>query len=159
METSNFFVVADAALECCFWAAHERIKEGHIVKGTHWNKGTAFTYKQLLEVAGAKATSKDLHWPMTLSIRPLGAKNYRHRSAAANKRRLEMKASKGYGPWAARARRTSSRSGRPSGWETSGWSGSASSSSGAWWQRDPWWSSSAWGSQWRDDEQAQARDP
>ena len=51
---------------------------------------------QLLEYVGARATSQDVHWPLSISLRPLKFKNYRKRSRAKNQARLDKKAAAGH---------------------------------------------------------------
>ncbi|MCP4241527.1 MAG: hypothetical protein GY772_13280 [bacterium] len=91
----------------------------------------------LLRKAGAKATSKDVHWPLTLVLRSRDAPSgFRYRTPGAHARRQAQKALRVYGP-----------GGRPSGSQRPGpWQSSseASGGRGAWQRwRDASWSAAA----------------
>ena len=105
--------VADYPQECCFIAVHERIMQSLHIKGSSWGEQIeklnpedreAFR-KNFLETIGAKTTSKDVHWPMSLALRmpaSVRAHGLRQRSYSAMTRRNEKKAQRGFGPWARR---------------------------------------------------------
>ncbi len=138
LEERDFKVVGDSAKDCCFWACNTRWLNTHQVRSSHWrhhHTKQALSTQDFLAYVGARATSKDVHWPITLSFRPLTAANYRKRSYESYLRRTERKASKGVGPWA---------EGRPSGSAAGAAApgraaGSAAPAAAGW---------SSWGSQW-----------
>ena len=130
LERRGFLPVADYVQECCFIAVHDSIAQSLHIKGSSWGERaekldteqrTAF-HASFLEQVGAKRTSKDVHWPMSLALRmPVSARasGLRQRSAAATERRNEKKRLRGFGPH-----------GRSSGWNSgsggSGWDGRSS---------------------------------
>ena len=84
-------MVYSTTAECCLWAFHERVLRSHVLKSNRWR-----TQAQLLEYVGARATSQDVHWPLSLSLRPLRFKNYRQRSRAKHPARLDKKTAAGH---------------------------------------------------------------
>ena len=139
LEKRGFMPIADYVNECCFIAVHERLSQSLHVRGSSWGeraakwgtaRRTAF-HDSFLEQVGAKPTSKDVHWPMSLALRmPLSgrASGLRQRSLAATERRNEKKRLRGFGP---HGRSSGSNSG--SGGSNSGWDGRSS----GWWMS--WW--------------------
>ena len=117
----GFLPVADYPAECCFIAVHENILNSLSVKGSSWGERTedmspddreAF-HDSFLNQVGAKKTSKDVHWPMSLAFRmsvKVRSSGLRQRSAKAMAKRNEKKRLRGYGPL-----------GRSSGWHSSWW--------------------------------------
>ena len=131
------FCVASLDMECCMWAHHDRLLESHSVKNTHWRKqsGEDMSMSDLLQYVGANATSHDVHWPLSLALRPIHLKNFRKRTQAALKRRWERKAAKGYTQWGPPDTRPDRSSG---------------SGGGGGWDDDQWWQWSSWSwSSWR----------
>ena len=68
--------VADWSDECCFVAIRESFVQQLLVKGSSWGEQLednpeekAKIRKQFLTQCGARLTSKDVHWPMQLSMR------------------------------------------------------------------------------------------
>jgi hypothetical protein len=145
------------------------------VKGSSWGERVARQEddearqefrRSFLEKVGAKATSKDVHWPMTLDLRvpvfnadgvQLRSSGFRQRSGTSEAARRAKKMARGYitgAPQGNAAAQTAAETGygRSSGsweggqWALGGWeagagrsSGSAASGSGSWtW--GSWWS-------------------
>ena len=152
LEKRGYIPVADYSEECCFVAVHDSIAQTLHIKGSSWgeraktldpDQQTAFG-EEFLEKVGAKKTSHDVHWPMSLAIRmPTSARasGLRQRSAAAIERRNEKKRKRGFLPSSSSASAaTYSGSAAPAapvvGDYDSGWhgrsSGSATSSSSVW---------------------------
>ena len=71
--------MASLDMECCIWAHHDRLLESHSVKNTHWRKqsGEDMSMSDLLQYVGANATSHDVHWPLSLALRPIHLKSFR----------------------------------------------------------------------------------
>ena len=116
LEDREFVPIADYSGECCFVAVHRGLVESLQVRGSSWGERYATLSDEaapaaeefrasFLRQCGAKATSRDVHWPMTVSFRaPVGpslrASGFRQRSAGAIQRRNEKKAKRGHGPLA-----------------------------------------------------------
>ena len=122
LEIRGFLPVADYVNECCFVAVHEDIAQTLHTKGSSWGERAQTLEPQqreafwasFLEKVGAKPTSKDVHWPMSLAMRMAKsdrASGLRQRSKAAIDRRNERKRQRGILPtyWG-------SAYGRSSGW-------------------------------------------
>jgi len=126
------------ALECCIWAFHERLLETHVLKPSTWRskKGEPLEYLELLNYVGAKKTSKDVHLPLSMAVRPKSKQNYRKRSKHALAARQEKKAARGYTQWP------------PASSSSHGGSSSASWTPWAWgsWDWATSWTPWAWGS-------------
>ena len=109
LEKRRFLPVADYVNECCFVAVHERLIQTLHIKGSSWGEVAqrletpqreAF-HASFLEQVGAKPTSKDVHWPMSLALRMAvsgRASGLRQRTPGAVQRRNEKKRLRGYGP-------------------------------------------------------------
>ena len=93
------------------------------------------TTAQLLDYVGANKTSHDVHWPLSLSLRPKHLQNFRKRGKEALERRSKKKAGRGYTQWppASWGRNRASGSGA-SGSQDQGWR----SSSSGWRDRSSW---------------------
>ena len=111
LEKRRFLPVADYVNECCCVAVHERLMQTLSMKGSSWGERPeklqgseqkeAF-HASFLEQVGARHTSQDVHWPMSLALRMAlsgRASGLRQRSAAAAQRRNEKKQRRGYGPF------------------------------------------------------------
>ena len=109
LEMRGFLPIADYVNECCFVAVHERIAKTLHTKGSSWGERAATLDKeeqkafraQFLEQVGARPTSQDVHWPMSLALRmPASARasGLRQRTAEAIERRNEKKRQRGFGP-------------------------------------------------------------
>ena len=104
LEVRGFIPVADYMNECCFVAVHDRVLQTVHVKGSSWGEGAqklqgqqreAF-HAHFLQQVGAKLSSHDVHWPMSLAMRmPLTQRSsgLRQRSAEAIERRNERSGS------------------------------------------------------------------
>ena len=77
LELRHFIPVADHIDECCFVAAHDQLVQTLHIKGSSWGEKVltldedqrkAFL-SAFLEKVGAKPTSHDVHWPMSLALR------------------------------------------------------------------------------------------
>ncbi len=163
LEQRGFLIVGDSSGDCYFWACHGRLKEEYRVRASHWHQltGEPMTREELNERAGAPRECTDVHWPLTLSIRPWAASTFRKRTPAALAKRQAKKAQRGYGPAAEHGRlrgsqssqqwwsgaAESSQSGRPRGSEW--WSGGAESSEPGRPRGSQWWSEAEWGQAWR----------
>ena len=145
LEKRGYIPVADYTNECCFVAVRDSIAQTLHIKGSSWGERAetldpdqqkAF-HAQFLEQVGAKKTSQDVHWPMSLALRmPVSARSsgLRQRSAAAQERRNEKKRKLGFWPPSAASYSGSAAPAAPADWASdSGWygrsSGSATSSS------------------------------
>ena len=107
LEERGFIPVADYGSECVFAAVHERHVHALKVAGSCWasreeglstEDAEAFRM-DFLTTVGAKKTSKDVHWPLTVSLRaPYAegqrASGFRQRTKAADDRRREKKAAR-----------------------------------------------------------------
>ena len=153
LELRGFMPVADYVNECCFVAVHDSIAQTLHIKGSSWGERSqrldpdqreAF-HKDFLQKVGAKKTSHDVHWPMSLALRvatSARASGLRQRTAEATERRNERKRQRGYLPPRRPTGSAASYSGSaapaaPADWASdSGWygrsSGSATSSSWGW---------------------------
>jgi len=91
-------IVFSTDMECCLWAYHDRLLQTHALKSSFWRKrsGEEMDMADLLEYVGAKRGSKDVHWPLSFSLRPKGLKNFRKRGEEALERRLQKKTDRGY---------------------------------------------------------------
>ena len=128
------------------------LHQGCVVKGSSWGERCAKSpeeaqkdfHRSFLEKCGANPTSKDVHWPMTLSLRvpvvtkegtQLRASGFRQRTDTAVAARRAKKEARGYGPYigqwnTAAPAAAETGYGRSSG---SGASGSGSWTGGGWW--------------------------
>ena len=114
LEKRSFLPIADWEAECCFIAMRvEDVARLH-VRGSSWGERSAGAdeaarkehWAGFLEQVGARPTSKDVHWPMSLALRVSAtsgqrSSGLRRRSAEATARRNSKKAERGFGPWAA----------------------------------------------------------
>ena len=166
LEKRGYIPVADYTNECCFVAVHDSIAQSLHIRGSSWGERSenlnpaqrkAF-HRAFLEQVGARQSSQDVHWPMSLAIRmstKVRPSGLRQRKPEAIARRNEKKrqrrllrrssgsgaSSSGSAAPAAQAALAdrahwdsdSNRYGRSSwsGWR-SDWSGWRSSGSGAW---------------------------
>ena len=144
--------VADYVNECCFVAAHDSIAQTLHIKGSSWGERAdklgpdekeAF-HKDFLEKVGAKQSSQDVHWPMSLALRVATserASGLRQRTPEAIERRNQKKRKRGIWPWKANGSAASSSSwgapAAPANWADSGWYGRSSGSSSSW-DRHSW---------------------
>ena len=148
LEMRGFMPVADYVKECCFVAVHDSIAQSLHIKGSSWGEQTekldpeqreAF-HKDFLKKVGAKTTSQDVHWPMSLALRVATserASGLRQRTPEAKARRNEKKRQRGYFPWQATSTAASSsgsaaRAARADLASDSGWYGRSSGSSSSW---------------------------
>ena len=129
LEGRDYIPVADYSQECCFVAVHESIAQTLHIKGSSWGEqGQSQDTEQrhvfhqsFLEQVGAKPTSRDVHWPMTLALRmpaSVRASGLRQRSKAATQRRNDKKRQKCHLPtysWSAAPAAPAVR-GSDSGW-------------------------------------------
>ena len=138
LEQRGFVVCghSEIADECCIWAFHQRLLESFVLKSSTWRSqaGNPLEYDELKEYAGARATSKDLHLPLSLAVRPKSKQKYRKRTPEALAKRQEKKAARGYTQWPA----SSSSSHDPRGSSSASWSGSS------WWDSWSWDSWNSW---------------
>ena len=128
------------------WAFHDRLLASHAVKSTFWRRpnGAQMTYPDLVEHVGANKGSKDVHWPLSLALRPANKVNYRKRKPDALRRRLDRKDAKGYRQGRPPAQDIADARGGRRGGQT--WSDEEWRRWNAWY----WWSAGAsWGSSWR----------
>ena len=139
--------VADYVNECCFVAVHDSIAQTLHIKGSSWGERAdklgpdereAFC-KDFLQKVGARKTSQDVHWPMSLALRvPTSerASGLRQRSAAAIEKRNQRKRERGYLPprptGSAASSSSSAAPAAPANWADSGWYGRSSGSSSSW---------------------------
>ena len=142
LEKRGYHPVADYVNECCFIAVHDSLYQALHIKGSSWGQQvdkmkTEEEKKQFhadfLEQVGARKTSKDVHWPMSLALRmPVSAttrsSGLRQRSAAASARRNAKKRLRGFGP-PGRSSGSDTYYGRSSG---SNWGGDGRSSGWRW---------------------------
>ncbi len=116
LEQRHYLIASDVPDECCFWAASTELRASHEIRSTSWRETANITYSDLLEQAGAKRSSKDVHWPLTVSLRnKREPRSRRWRTEQGLQRRLEKTAKKGFGPLAQRPTDRSSGYGRSSG--------------------------------------------
>ena len=136
--------VADYFKECCFVAVHDSIAQTLHIKGSSWGERSqklppdeAKGFRAgFLEQVGAKLTSQDVHWPMTLALRmhtSVRGSGLRQRTPAAIARRSEKKRQRGYLPPAEAGRSSGSAppAGRSSGSSSWQW---GSDYSWQWWR-------------------------
>ncbi len=94
LEARGFVVAADDPNECCFMAVRAELAQDFKVRGSRWEarKSQAeYGMKELLAEVGAKSTSEDVHWPFTVSLRPVMASTgFRLRTADSKKRRKQI---------------------------------------------------------------------
>ena len=147
LEERGFMPVADYVNECCFVAVHDSIAQTLHIKGSSWGERAdklgpderkAF-HKDFLEKVGAKQSSQDVHWPMSLALRVATsdrASGLRQRTPEAKERRNQKKRERGYLPPRATGSAASSSSSAapaaPANWADSGWYGRSSGSSSSW---------------------------
>ncbi len=152
LEQQHMHVIVDRADDCCFIAASAVLHDTHRLSGSAWRKwrGEDMGNAEFLQYVGARLTSKDVHWPLTLALRLKHERGgYRARTAAAPQRRNEKKARRGFGPLAGRpcgsggAASSSSGTGRPCGWGAQ-WQGGDS----WWWQEATWEQTPSWQQEW-----------
>ncbi len=131
--------MGDHPRDCVFWAVSAALRESHEVKCSTW----ATDREGLLAQAGARKTSRDVHKPMTLSLRSRKSKkSERFRSEEGQRRRDEKKARRGFGPLAQAGK---GGPGRSSGWsEAAAWQPWAQAQGQQWsaassWQDEPSW--------------------
>ena len=147
LEERGFMPVADYVNECCFVAVHDSIAQTLHIKGSSWGERAdklgpderkAF-HKDFLEKVGAKQSSQDVHWPMSLALRVATserASGLRQRTAEAKERRNKKKRELGYLPppttGSAASSSSSAAPAAPTNWADSGWYGRSSGSSSSW---------------------------
>ena len=97
-KSNNVSPVSDTNTDCCFIAAHDELAESHHVRGSSWADVIGDSKEKWLEFSKkvqCKATSHDVHWPMTCSIRSQAqSSGFRKRSAKANAKRMADKKAK-----------------------------------------------------------------
>ena len=99
LEMFELHTVGDEPDECCFVAVNNRCEDTHVCNSKSWKQSRPeLTMENFLEQCGARTSSKDVHWPLTLSMRnKLTPSSERHRSAAGLARRKAYKAARGHG--------------------------------------------------------------
>ena len=95
-------------------AVSEALSASHLMTCKSWRQSReGLSYENMARQAGTRRPDKstDIHWPLTLSLRNKEVRSSeRFRSAAGQFRRWTKKATKGWGPFSAKAKASRGRS-------------------------------------------------